>query len=251
MENGFIKTTIQNNIATITFFHPASNSFPSYLLKKLTLAFDEISQNKSVAVVVLKSEGETVFCSGASFDELLLIKNLEEGIIFFSGFANVLNAMRNCEKLILGRIQGKAVGGGVGLAAACDYVFATESASIKLSELAIGIGPFVIEPVVSRKIGSTPTSQLALSAHDWKTAQWSLEKGLYSELFSTVQKMDNALELFSTKLASFNHEALIEMKKVFWENTSHWETLLPKRAAISGQLVLSEFTKNALKLLKK
>jgi methylglutaconyl-CoA hydratase len=251
MENGFITTTIQNNIATITFSHPASNSFPSNLLKNLTETFDEISQNKLVAVVVLKSEGETVFCSGASFDELLLIENLEQGISFFSGFANVISAMRNCKKLIVGRVQGKAVGGGVGLAAACDYVFAIDSASIKLSELTIGIGPFVIEPVVSRKIGITATMQLTLDAQNWKTARWALEKGLYSELFSTVNEMDNALELFSAKLASYNPEALTEMKKVFWENTAHWEKLLFERAAISGQLVLSDFSKNALKLLKK
>lgn len=251
MENGFITTTIQNNIATITFSHPASNSFPSNLLKNLTETFDEISQNKLVAVVVLKSVGETVFCSGASFDELLLIENLEQGISFFSGFANVISAMRNCKKLIVGRVQGKAVGGGVGLAAACDYVFAIDSASIKLSELTIGIGPFVIEPVVSRKIGITATMQLTLDAQNWKTARWALEKGLYSELFSTVNEMDNALELFSAKLASYNPEALTEMKKVFWENTAHWEKLLFERAAISGQLVLSDFSKNALKLLKK
>ena len=248
---GFIDCQIQNKIATITFSHPASNSFPTHLLKELTKILNGISENDSISVVVLKSEGNGAFCAGASFGELLLINNIEEGKTFFSGFADVINAMRTCNKIIIGRVQGKAVGGGVGLASACDYVFATNNASIKLSELAIGIGPFVIEPVVSRKIGKTATTQLTLAAHDWKTPQWAFEKGLYSEIFASTDEMDLALANFTLKLASYNPEALQEMKKVFWENTSHWSTLLYDRAAISGQLVLSDFTKNALNQLKK
>ena len=249
--DGFIKSKIQNKIATITFSHPASNSFPTHLLKELTKTFNQISENDSISVVVLKSEGNNAFCAGASFDELLLINNFEDGKTFFSGFADVINAMRTCNKIIVGRVQGKAVGGGVGLASACDYAFATNNSSIKLSELAIGIGPFVIEPVVSRKIGKTAMAQLTLAAHDWKTSEWAFEKGLYSEIFDSAEKMDLALADFTLKLASYNPEALQEMKKVFWENTSHWDTLLYDRAAISGQLVLSDFTKNALNQLKK
>jgi methylglutaconyl-CoA hydratase len=250
-QNGFIETIIKDNIATITFSHPASNSFPSHLLKDLTNTLNRVSNNDDVAIVILKSEGNNAFCAGASFDELLSIANFDDGKTFFSGFANVINAMRTCKKLIIGRVQGKAVGGGVGLASACDYVFATENASIKLSELAIGIGPFVIEPAVSRKIGKTATTQLTLAAHDWKTPQWAFDNGLYTEIFATITDLDIALENFTTKLASYNPEALMAMKKVFWENTTHWDTLLYDRAAISGQLVLSDFTKNALSKLKK
>ncbi|WP_395077096.1 enoyl-CoA hydratase/isomerase family protein [Flavobacterium sp.] len=249
--NGFIESKINNNIATITFGHPASNSFPTHLLKELTETLNVISENNAVSIVILKSQGDGAFCAGASFDELLSINNFEEGKTFFSGFANVINAMRTCNKIIVGRVQGKAVGGGVGLASACDYVFATQKASIKLSELAIGIGPFVIEPVVSRKIGKTATTQLTLAAHDWKTPQWSFEKGLYSEIFDSTDEMDLALEKFTLKLASYNPHSLKEIKQVFWENTAHWNTLLYDRAAISGQLVLSDFTKNALNQLKK
>ena len=249
--NGFIATTFNNKIATITFSHPASNSFPSHLLKDLTSELNALSDNESVLVIVLKSDGSGAFCAGASFDELLSVTNFDEGKLFFSGFAHVINAMRTCKKIILGRVQGKAVGGALGLACACDYVFATESASIKLSELAIGIGPFVIEPAVSRKIGKTAMSQLTLAAHDWKSAAWAFEKGLYSEIFASVADLDAALALFTSKLSSYNPEALQEMKKVFWENTAHWDTLLYDRAAISGQLVLSEFTKNALGGVKK
>ena len=249
--NGFIESKINNNIATITFGHPASNSFPTHLLKELTETLNVISENNAVSIVILKSQGDGAFCAGASFDELLSINNFEEGKTFFSGFANVINAMRTCNKIIVGRVQGKAVGGGVGLASACDYVFATQKASIKLSELAIGIGPFVIEPVVSRKIGKTATTQLTLAAHDWKTPQWSFEKGLYSEIFDSTDEMDLALEKFTLKLASYNPDSLKEIKQVFWENTAHWNTLLYDRAAISGQLVLSDFTKNALNQLKK
>jgi methylglutaconyl-CoA hydratase len=250
-QNGFITTTIDNKIATITFSHPASNSFPSNLLKDLTAELNLLSENESVSVIVLKSEGNGAFCAGASFDELLSIDNFDDGKLFFSGFANVINEMRTCKKIIIGRIQGKAVGGGVGLASACDYVFATDNASVKLSEIAIGIGPFVIEPAVSRKIGKTAMSQLTLAAHDWKNAKWAFEIGLYSEIFASIEDLDSALTVFASKLASYNPEALQEMKKVFWENTSHWDVLLYDRAAISGKLVLSEFTKNALNAFKK
>lgn len=248
--DGFIQSEIFDKIATVTFSHPASNSFPSNLLHDLTNEFHTLSDNNEVAVIILKSEGN-IFCAGASFDELLAIDKFEEGKTFFSGFANVINAMRTCKKLIIGRVQGKAVGGGVGLASACDYVFATENASIKLSELAIGIGPFVIEPAVSRKIGVTAMSQLTLNAQNWKTAHWALEKGLYSEIFSNIEDLDIALTVFSKNLAQYNPEALEKMKQVFWENTTHWETLLYDRAAISGQLVLSNFCKKALSNLKK
>ena len=249
--NGFITTTVNDKIATITFSHPASNSFPSNLLKELTEELNLLSENKSVSLIILKSNGNGAFCAGASFDVLLLIDNLEDGKLFFSGFANVINAMRTCKKIIVGRVQGKAVGGGVGLASACDYVFATDNASVKLSELAIGIGPFVIEPAVSRKIGKTAMSQLTLAAHDWKSAKWAFEKGLYSEIFSSIEDLDSALTVFSTKLSSYNPDTLQEMKKVFWEDTIHWGTLLHDRAGTSGQLVLSDFTKNALNAFKK
>lgn len=249
--NGFIETIIDNKIATITFSHPASNSFPSNLLKDLTSELNSLSENDSVSVIIVKSSGNAAFCAGASFDELLLIANFDDGKLFFSGFANVINAMRTCKKIIIGRVQGKAVGGGVGLASACDYVFATNNASVKLSEIAIGIGPFVIEPVVSRKIGKTAMSQLTLAAHDWKSAQWAFENGMYSEIFTSIEDLDSALTVFASKLSSYNPEALQEMKKVFWGNTSHWDVLLYDRAAISGKLVLSEFTKNALNAFKK
>ena len=245
-QNGSLYTSIQKNIATIEFGHPASNSFPSELLERLTQELNAIAENNEVAVIVLKSEGERAFCAGASFDELVAISNLVEGDTFFSGFANVINAMRTCGKLIIGRVQGKTVGGGVGLAAACDYVLATEHAAIKLSEFTIGIGPFVIEPAVKRKIGLSALSELTLDATSWKTAYWAKEKGLFAKVFETTKELDEEVELFANKLASYNPQALSEMKKVLWENTNHWSTLLKERAAISGELVLSDFTKNAL-----
>lgn len=250
-QNGSLYTNIQNNIATIEFGHPASNSFPSELLKRLTNELHSISKNEEVSVIILKSEGEKAFCAGASFDELVAISNLEEGKQFFSGFANVINAMRTCGKLIIGRVQGKTVGGGVGLAAACDYVLATENASIKLSEFTIGIGPFVIEPAVTRKIGIAVTSELTLDATNWKNAYWAKEKGLYAKVFETSKELDNEVEILSEKLASYNPVALSEMKKVLWKGTENWNELLTERAAVSGELVLSDFTKKALEKFKK
>jgi methylglutaconyl-CoA hydratase len=249
--NGSLTTIIENKIATLQFAHPASNSFPRHLLDLLTAEINKLSQDDSVSIIVLTSEGTGAFCAGASFDELLTVSNLEEGTYFFSGFAHLINAMRSCSKLIIGRIHGKAVGGGVGIAAACDYALATDNAAIKLSELTIGIGPFVIEPVVSRKIGKTATTEMTLAAHEWKTANWAKEKGLYANTFETIEELDSALTDFSTKLSQYNPQALSEMKKVFWNETQHWNKLLLERAAISGKLVLSDFTKKALSQFKK
>jgi len=248
---GSIETVIHNNVATITFYHPSSNSFPSTLLQELTDELNTLSKNETVSILILKSAGTGAFCAGASFDELLSISNYEDGSRFFSGFANVINAMRKCPKLIIGRIHGKAVGGGVGLAAACDYSFATSKSDVKLSEIAIGIGPFVIEPAVSRKIGKMPMSEMTLNPTAWKTSKWAFEKGLFTEVFETIEELDSRLEQYVAEISSYNKEALYEMKKVLWEGTNHWESLLYERAAISGRLVLSDFTKNALEKFKK
>lgn len=250
-QNGNLSTIINNHIATIEFGHPASNSFPIELLQRLTKMLDELSYNKEVRVIVLKSEGNKAFCAGASFNELLNITNLPEGKTFFSGFSNVINAMRRCSKLIIGRVQGKAVGGGVGLVSACDYVLASVDASIKLSELSIGIGPFVIAPAIERKMGKVALSELSLNATEWKNAYWAKEKGLYVEVFDNIKELDKEVDLLSNKLASYNPKALTEMKKVLWEGAEHWDKLLIERAEISGELVLSEYTKNALKQFKK
>ena len=203
-QNGSLYTSLQNNIATIEFGHPASNSFPSELLDRLTKELNSISENDAISVIILKSEGERAFCAGASFDELVAISNLEEGEKFFAGFANVINAMRTCGKIIIGRVQGKTVGGGVGLASACDYVLATENAAVKLSEFTIGIGPFVIEPAVKRKIGLAALSELTLDAASWKTAYWAKEKGLYASVFETIKELDEEVEILASKLASYN-----------------------------------------------
>ncbi|MGN7513341.1 MAG: enoyl-CoA hydratase/isomerase family protein [Allomuricauda sp.] len=249
--NGSLYTHIENRIATVEFGHPASNSFVSELLARLAKEFDKLGINDEVSVIVLKSEGERAFCAGASFDELVAVSNLEEGKQFFSGFANVINAMRKCPKLIIGRVQGKTVGGGVGLASACDYVHATEAAAIKLSEISIGIGPFVIAPAVERKMGKAALAELTLYPTEWKNAYWAKEQGLYAKVYDSISEMDKELEIHLQKLATYNPEALAEMKKVLWEGTEHWDDLLLERAEASGRLALSPNTKKALEKFKK
>jgi methylglutaconyl-CoA hydratase len=248
---GSILTTQENRIATLEFGHPASNCFPSNLLDSLTTEIQNLSANDTVSVIILRSSGTGVFCAGASFDELLAVSNLDEATKFFSGFANVINAMRNCSKMIIGRIQGKAVGGGVGIVAACDYTFATTQSAIKLPELTIGIGPFVIEPAISRKIGKAAMAELTLAPNEWKDSEWAKSKGLYTKVFAGQVTLDIELAQFSSKLSTYNPEALLEIKETLWEGTENWATLLYERAAISGKLVLSDFTKNALRQIKK
>lgn len=244
---GNVIVTIIDAIATISFYHPAQNSLPSKLLDQLASAIKDASENTDVHVIILQSEGERTFCAGASFDELLQIKDEESGTAFFSGFAKVINACRKSQKIIIGRVQGKAVGGGVGLAAATDYCLATEAAYVKLSELAIGIGPFVISPAVIRKIGLPAFSQLTIRASDFQPAQWAKENGLYNEIYPDIQSLDEAVGLLAAKLASYHPEALSGLKQILWEGTENWDELLAERAATSGKLVLSEFTQQALK----
>lgn len=248
--SGTIHTHIDHYIATITFSHPQSNSFPSELLQKLVDTFNRLSTDDSVKVIILQSEGEKAFCAGASFDELLAVNDAASGKIFFSGFANLINAMRKCSKLIIGRIHGKSVGGGVGIAAACDYCFATEASDIKLSELSIGIGPFVIAPALQRKMGVSALSELSLEAKSWKTAYWAEKKGLFNTVFENTRDLDNGIDILTQQLSQYNPEALLEMKKMFWEGTDHWDDLLIQRAEISGKLALSDFTKEALSKLR-
>ena len=246
----YVKIEIDNQVGYIEFFHPEHNAMPSDNLKKLQDTILEAGKNDAIKVIVLKSGGDRTFCAGASFKELIVIDDVDTGKQFFSGFANVINAMRKCPKLIIGCVQGKAVGGGVGLAAATDYCLATKYASIKLSELSIGIGPFVIEPAVSRKMGQTAMSQMTINAEQFYTAEFAKEKGLYADVFDTIEALDEAVKTLAEKLATYNPEALKQMKQVFWKDTAHWGNLLEERAKISGRLVLSEFTKETLKRFK-
>ncbi len=243
---GYVTTEIENHLATITFYHPSHNSLPGNLLASLKLEIDIAGANDDVVLILLKSTGDRTFCAGASFDELVAIADDEAGKVFFSGFANVINAMRKCPKLIIGRVQGKAVGGGVGIAAACDYCMSTKYGSVKLSELAVGIGPFVIGPAVERKIGLSAFSQMAINATEWQTAAWAKQKGLFTEVFDTVDQLDEYIEHFTNTLLTMNPEAMTLLKKVFWEDTDHWDELLADRAVTSGKLVLSSFSKKAI-----
>jgi methylglutaconyl-CoA hydratase len=250
MTEAYVKQDIQNGIATIEFFHPEHNSLPAHLLAQLVEAINHAGNDASVKVIVLKSGGERTFCAGASFKELVQINTIDEGKVFFSGFANLINAMRKCPKFIIGRIQGKAVGGGVGIAAATDYCMATQQAAIKLSEFTIGIGPFVVSPVIERKMGISAVSQLTLDANRFFEASWAREKGLYAEVYENGEQLDKAVQTLAESLCHYNPEAMLEAKKVFWSGTEHWDALLAERADISGRLALSDFTKETLKKFK-
>jgi len=246
----FVKTEISNGIATITFFHPQSNSLPGAILRKLADEITAAGNNAQVKVIVLKSQGEKAFCAGASFDELMSIQNFEEGKKFFSGFSVVINAIRKAPKFVIARVHGKAVGGGVGLASAADYTLAVKSASIRLSELALGIGPFVVGPAVERKVGNAAFTALTINPTEWKDAGWAREKGLYADVFSTAEEMDKAVQALAEKLSQSSPDAMAQLKQVMWEGTTHWDKLLIERAEMSGRLVLSDFTKKYIEKFK-
>ncbi len=249
-KQGFVHYEVKSQLGIITFSHPAHNSLPSPLLLQIVNAIQEASKEDKVKVILLQSGGDRTFCAGASFDELLELQDQETAQQFFMGFANVINAMRKCPKLILGRVQGKAVGGGVGLAAAVDYCFATQYASVKLSELSIGFGPFVIAPAVMRKIGLAATSHLSINAQEWKTAEWAKKKGLFVEVFKDKEQMDSYIEHFTQSLLTYSPQAMRQIKQIFWDGTANWDALLAERAAMSGRLALTEFTRAALERFK-
>ena len=246
MSQGQITSTTTNQITTIEFFHPAQNSLPGHLLNELVTHINQAGDDENTVLIVLKSAGDRSFCAGASFTELAAIQDFEIGKKFFMGFASVINAIRKCPKIVVGRVHGKAVGGGVGLAAACDYCMATKYASVRLSELAVGIGPFVIGPAVERKIGLSAFSQMALNATEWQTAEWAKQKGLFTEAFESVEQLDAYIAHFTADLVQKNPAALLHLKKIFWEGTDHWDNLLEQRAEMSGKLILSDFAKEAI-----
>ena len=248
--NGYVSVETHKGITTIEFFHPQSNSLPHRILEELANEIHDAGLDKDTRVIILRSGGEKAFCAGASFDELSRIENEKRGFEFFSGFANVINAMRKCPRLIIGRIHGRCVGGGVGLAAAADYAIAVEGAEVKLSELAVGIGPFVVGPAVERKIGLSAFSQLAIDAAMWRNADWARKKGLYAELHATVDGMDESISRLANQLAHSSPEAMAELKRSFWQGTENWDELLFRRAEISGRLVLSHFTRDAIAQFK-
>lgn len=250
IQDGHVKVETEHGITTIEFYHPQGNALPSKILHELAVAVSAAGSDAGTKVIILRSEGESVFCSGASFDELANIRNEEEGRRFFTGFAEVINAMRKCPKFIIGRIQGKCVGGGVGLAAATDYCIAWNNVDVKLSELAVGIGPFVVGPAVERKIGTSAFSQLAIDATHWRNAEWAKRKGLFAEVHESIENMDESIARLANTLSHSHPEAMREMKKIFWKGTEHWDELLKERAAISGRLILSEYSKTAIEKFK-
>ncbi|ULQ55747.1 enoyl-CoA hydratase/isomerase family protein [Flavihumibacter rivuli] len=250
VKGGYVKSETHKGITSIEFFHPQSNSMPGKLLQELANEITNAGNDPDTRVIILRSTGEKVFCSGASFDELSNIRTAQEGLAFFSGFAQVINAMRKAPKLIIGRIHGKCVGGGVGLAASVDYAIAVEGADVKLSELAVGIGPFVVGPAVERKIGTSAFSQIAIDATMWRNSDWARRKGLYAELHPNLDSMEESINRLANTLAASSPEAMLEMKKVFWKGTENWDQLLAERAAISGRLILSDYSKNAIEKFK-
>lgn len=247
---GYVQSVTENHITTIEFYHPQSNSLPGHLLEELAKAIQSAGEETSSAVIVLKSKGHKAFCAGASFDELLQIKTEAEGLVFFSGFAKVINAIRCCPKFVVAAIQGKCVGGGVGLAAAADYAIATEAAEVKLSELAVGIGPFVVGPAVERKIGNSAFQSLSIDASSWRSSAWAYSKGLFAELHPSIEAMEASVAKLANTLSHCSPEAMQALKKTCWKGTEHWSELLLERAAISGKLILSDFSKKAIETFK-
>jgi methylglutaconyl-CoA hydratase len=246
---GQVTTSTADGIATVQFGHPKGNSLPGSLLRELAAHVRRAGEDPAARVIVLRSVGQGPFCAGASFDELVAIDSPERGREFFSGFAGVILAMLRAPKFVVARVHGKTTGGGVGVVAASDYAVATAGAACKLSELAVGIGPFVVGPVIEKRIGAAAFGAMAVDA-DWRDARWSHQHGLYARLADDVAALDAEVDALARRLAGFNPDAMAEIKRVTWAGTEDWDALLAERAEISGRLVLSEFTRSAIATFK-
>ena len=246
---GEVHVEITEGIGTVRFGHPKGNSLPGALLERLADAISGVGRDDAARVIVVKSIGSGPFCAGASFDELVRIADVEEGERFFSGFSRVILAMIRAPKLVLVRVHGRTAGGGVGIAAAGDYTLAVREASCKLSELAVGIGPFVVGPVIEHRIGRGPFAAMAIDA-DWRDAEWCERHGLYARVFEDVGALDAGVDALARTLASSNPAAMSALKRVFWDGTSSWEEMLRVRARMSGELVLSDHTRAAIAKFK-
>lgn len=247
--NEFVISEIKNNIAEITFGTPKSNSLPGAILEKLAQTILEEGVKKEVKAILIKSAGEKAFCAGASFDELLAIDELETSKKFFGGFAKVLNAMRNCGKIVVVRVQGKTTGGGVGIACGADYCFATKDAALALTEINLGIGPFVIGPYVERKIGKSQFSAMAIDA-EFRSAEWAEEHNIYHSVSENIAEMDIKLDDFLQKLSTRSDDALALIKKVSWEGTDYFNMLMPDRIHMSASLILEDSAKKNIEAIK-
>ncbi len=243
--SSYVKGELHAHIYTIEWYHPQGNSLTSVMLGGLLNEVSYAAHNDDVRVILLRSTG-AAFCGGASFDELLQLQSEKQATQFFNGVANVILAMRRCPKFIVARVHGKCVGGGLGIAAAADYAIAVEGAEIKLSELSIGIGPFVVGPAVERKTGLSSFSQLAIDAGNWRNADWARRKGIYAELHPSVESMEDSITRLTNSLAHYSPEAVAEVKKMIWHDTEHWEQLLPQRAVTSGKLIMGETARHFL-----
>ncbi len=244
--SGTVTSRLDGGIATVSFSHPKGNSLPGALLAMLAEQVTAAGNDARARVIVLRSEGEGAFCAGASFQELQAITTAEQGTAFFMGFARLILAMVRCPKFVIARVQGKAVGGGVGVIAASDYALAHAGAAVKLSELAVGIGPFVVGPVIERKIGPAAFGALAVHATGWRDAGWARDRGLFADTHDSVEALDTAVDSLARELAGSSPEAMARLKRVLWQGTDHWEALLPERAAMSGTLVLTDFARKAI-----
>lgn len=244
-QEGRVESKVEAGIGRVLFSHPKGNSMPGELLRKLASVIERLGQDPHCKVVLLSSEGEKVFCAGASFDEMKAVKDRAQAFEFFSGFARVILAIKRCPKFVVARVQARAAGGGVGIVAASDYALACEGASVRLSELAIGIGPFIIGPAVLRKVGQAAFAELSISA-DWRDARWAQSRGLYAQVYDNLAALDQGVEEFTQKLAGYSVEAMQKLKAVLWEGTDQWDELLPARARITSELALGEFVQTTI-----
>lgn len=245
-DSGTVVYTASPPLAHIEFYHPKGNSLPSRILEELTLAFRRASEEPDLRVITLQSRGDGAFCGGANLDELRAIRDFESGKAYFMRIAELLTAMRDTPGCIIAKVQGPAVGGGVGLIAASDFVCAGQDAPVRLSEVSLGIGPFVIGPAVIRKIGLSAFSTLSLDAGTWYDAHWARSFGLYNRVVESHVELDRVAEQLAGDLAASGPSAVTTLKRELWRGENDWPARLEESAEQSAKLLMTEHTQRLL-----
>ena len=202
-------------VAQITMARPnVFNAFDETMVGELDEAFDQLIADSAVRVIVLAGEGKH-FSAGADLQwtQRASTATLEWNLADARRFAGMFSKIETCPKPTVARVNGAALGGGVGLLCACDIAIASDNASFSVSEAKFGIIPSVIGPYVTNAVGKRHARRLALTTTRIK-ADEALRMGLVHQVTS-LDELDAAVDATVTELLAGGPQAQREIKELF------------------------------------
>lgn len=208
-------TQRMNGVMQITMSRPELfNAFDEAMIAELDASFDQLVADDSVRVIVLAGEGKH-FSAGADLKwmQRASLESREWNLADARRFAAMLGKIDACPKPTLARVQGAALGGGVGLACACDVAIAGDNASFAISEAKFGILPAVIGPYLTNAVGKRHARRLALTMTRIRAAE-ALSLGLVHQV-TAVDDLDSAVDACLQELLAGGPQAQREIKSLF------------------------------------